>query len=158
VRHFKTLSTKNFDLDDGLLPARLVHDEAQPEAARAVAALPGQRAAFIRLQDPRYAQGALELMFNLRWRWPESQRPAARALQPSAGLAWEARRPAADARYHEVRGEQRTKVLTPDTAHGTEPGDGDDGRLRGREDRDQRRGRGWTSTRCAPQPTRTSRA
>ena len=35
VRHYNRLSKKNFDLDTRLLPARLVHDEAQPEAARA---------------------------------------------------------------------------------------------------------------------------
>ena len=35
VRHFNGLSKKNFDLDTGFYPLGLVHDEAQPQAARA---------------------------------------------------------------------------------------------------------------------------
>ena len=53
VRHYTRLSTRNFDLDTGLLPARLVHDEAQPEAARAGRGAARQRRACTRCSTPR---------------------------------------------------------------------------------------------------------
>ena len=54
------------------------------------------------------------------------------SLQPSAGSHGELAGLLLTRAYHEDRGESAHKVLTPDTAHGTNPGDGDDGRLRGR--------------------------
>jgi glycine dehydrogenase subunit 2 len=73
------------------------------------------------LQDPRYAQGALELMWRLQDALGEIAGLPYVSLQPSAGSHGELAGVLLTRAFHEDRGEQRTKVLTPDTAHGTNP-------------------------------------
>ncbi|MEK6228422.1 MAG: aminomethyl-transferring glycine dehydrogenase subunit GcvPB, partial [Actinomycetota bacterium] len=64
VRHYNGLSKKNFDLDTGFYPLGSCTMKHNPKLHERVAALPGH-ARLHPLQDPEYAQGALELMFNL---------------------------------------------------------------------------------------------
>jgi glycine dehydrogenase subunit 2 len=85
-----------------------------------VAALPGH-AKLHPLQDPRQAQGALELMWRLQQALGEIAGLPHVSLQPSAGSHGELAGVLLTRAFHEDRGEQRTKVLTPDTAHGTNP-------------------------------------
>src|SRR3982075_4696119 len=73
------------------------------------------------LQDPARAQGALELMWNLQQALAEISGLPHISLQPSAGSHGELAGVLLTRAYHEDRGERRTKVLTPDTAHGTNP-------------------------------------
>src|SRR5204863_10064569 len=73
------------------------------------------------LQDPEYAQGALELMWRLQRGLAEISGLPHVSLQPSAGSHGELAGVLLTRAYHEDRGERRTKVLTPDTAHGTNP-------------------------------------
>ena len=73
------------------------------------------------LQDPRRAQGALELMWNLQQALGEVAGLPHVSLQPSAGSHGELAGVLLTRAYHEDRGEGRHKVLTPDTAHGTNP-------------------------------------
>ena len=105
----------------GLLPARLVHDEAQPAPARA-----RRRAA--RPRAPASAAGSRARPGRARADVQPAGcaggdlRPAARLAAALRRLARRARRACCSTRaYHEERGEQRHKVLTPDTAHGTNP-------------------------------------
>jgi len=93
MRHFKTLSTKNFDLDTGFYPLGSCTMKHNPKVNERVAALPGH-ARLHPLQDPEYAQGALELMWNLQAALAEISGLPHVSLQPSAG-ATNARRPAA---------------------------------------------------------------
>jgi glycine dehydrogenase subunit 2 len=85
-----------------------------------VAALPGH-AKLHPAQEPEFAQGALELMWNLERALSEVAGLPHVSLQPSAGSHGELAGLLLTRAYHEDRGEQRTKVLTPDTAHGTNP-------------------------------------
>ena len=61
VRHYVTLSSKNFHLDEGFYPLGSCTMKHNPKLHERVAALPGY-ARLHPLQDAQYAQGALELM------------------------------------------------------------------------------------------------
>jgi glycine dehydrogenase subunit 2 len=91
-----------------------------PRLHERVAALPGH-ARLHPLQDPERAQGALELMWNLERALSEVSGLPHVCLQPSAGSHGELAGVLLTRAYHEARGETRHKVLTPDTAHGTNP-------------------------------------
>ncbi|MBV9118078.1 MAG: aminomethyl-transferring glycine dehydrogenase subunit GcvPB, partial [Acetobacteraceae bacterium] len=73
------------------------------------------------LQAPARAQGALDLMWRLQEALGEIAGLPHVSLQPSAGSQGELAGVLLTRAYHEDRGERRTKVLTPDTAHGTNP-------------------------------------
>ncbi len=120
VRHYVTLSSKNFHLDEGFYPLGSCTMKHNPKLHERVAALPGH-ARLHPLQDPEYAQGALELMWRLQGALAEIAGLPHVSLQPSAGSHGELAGLLLTRAYHEDRGEHKTKVLTPDTAHGTNP-------------------------------------
>jgi glycine dehydrogenase subunit 2 len=120
VRHYVNLSKKNFDLDSGFYPLGSCTMKHNPRLHERVAALPGH-ARLHPLQDPRRAQGALELMWNLERALAEIAGLPHVSLQPSAGSHGELAGVLLTRAYHADRGDTRTKVLTPDTAHGTNP-------------------------------------
>jgi len=120
-RHFNRISKRNFDLDTGFYPLGSCTMKHNPKLHERVAALPG----FARLhplQDPERAQGALELMWNLERSLSAIAGLPHVSLHPSAGSHGELAGVLLTRAYHSDRGEtHRTKVLTPDTAHGTNP-------------------------------------
>jgi glycine dehydrogenase subunit 2 len=120
VRHYVGISKRNFDLDSGFYPLGSCTMKHNPRLHERVAALPGH-ARLHPLQDPERAQGALELMFNLQGALAEVSGLPHVSLQPSAGSHGELAGVLLTRAYHEDRGEARHKVLTPDTAHGTNP-------------------------------------
>jgi glycine dehydrogenase subunit 2 len=120
VRHYNRLSKRNFDLDTGFYPLGSCTMKHNPKLHERVAALPGN-ARLHPLQEPRRAQGALELMWNLQEALAEVSGLPHVSLQPSAGSHGELAGVLLTRAYHEDRGERRSKVLTPDTAHGTNP-------------------------------------
>ena len=120
VRHYVRLSRRNFDLDSGFYPLGSCTMKHNPRLHERVTALPGH-ARMHPLQEPRRAQGALELMWNLERALGEVAGLPAVSLQPSAGSHGELAGVLLTRAYHESRGDTRTKVLTPDTAHGTNP-------------------------------------
>ena len=120
VRHFNRLSKRNFDLDTGFYPLGSCTMKHNPKLHERVAALPGH-ASLHPFQDPRQAQGALELMWRLQNALGEIAGLPHVSLQPSAGSHGELAGVLLTRAFHEDRGEHRTKVLTPDTAHGTNP-------------------------------------
>jgi glycine dehydrogenase subunit 2 len=120
VRHYVRLSKRNFDLDSGFYPLGSCTMKHNPRLHERVAALPGH-ARLHPLQDPERAQGALELMWNLQRALSEISGLPHVCLQPSAGSHGELAGVLLTRAYHEARGETRHKVLTPDTAHGTNP-------------------------------------
>ncbi|HEY5431501.1 MAG TPA: aminomethyl-transferring glycine dehydrogenase subunit GcvPB, partial [Solirubrobacteraceae bacterium] len=120
VRHYNRLSKRNFDLDTGFYPLGSCTMKHNPKLHERVAALDGH-ARLHPLQDPRRAQGALELMWRLQGALAEISGLPHVSLQPSAGSHGELAGVLLTRAFHEDRGEARTKVLTPDTAHGTNP-------------------------------------
>jgi glycine dehydrogenase subunit 2 len=120
VRHYVRLSKRNFDLDSGFYPLGSCTMKHNPRLHERVAALSGH-ARLHPLQDPEHAQGALELMWNLRRALGEIAGLPHVCLQPSAGSHGELAGVLLTRAYHEDRGEQRHKVLAPDTSHGTNP-------------------------------------
>ena len=120
VRHFTKLSTRNFGVDSGFYPLGSCTMKYNPKVNERAAALPG----FSKLhphQDPSRAQGALELMWQLQQCLAEVAGLPHVTLQPAAGAHGEIAGLFLTRAFHEDRGEQRHKVLTPDTAHGTNP-------------------------------------
>ena len=120
VRHYVGLSKRNFDLDSGFYPLGSCTMKHNPRLHERAAALPGH-SRLHPLQDPERAQGALELMWNLQVALAEISGLPHVSLQPSAGSQGELAGVLLTRAFHEDRGEARRKVLTPDTAHGTNP-------------------------------------
>ena len=120
VRHYTTLSTRNFHVDAGFYPLGSCTMKHNPKLHERVAALPGH-ARLHPLQAPSRAQGALQLMWELQRALAEIAGLPHVSLQPSAGSQGELAGVLLTRAYHEARGQDRHKVLTPDTAHGTNP-------------------------------------
>jgi glycine dehydrogenase subunit 2 len=120
VRHFTRLSKRNFDLDTGFYPLGSCTMKHNPKLHERIAALPGH-AQLHPLQDPTRSQGALELMWRLQQALGEIAGLPHVSLHPSAGAHGELAGVLLTRAFHEDRGEHRTKVLVPDTAHGTNP-------------------------------------
>jgi glycine dehydrogenase subunit 2 len=120
VRHYVNLSKRNFDLDSGFYPLGSCTMKHNPRLHERVAALPGH-SRLHPLQDPARAQGALELMWNLERALAEIAGLPHVSLQPSAGSHGELAGVLLTKAFHADHGQERTKVLTPDTAHGTNP-------------------------------------
>jgi glycine dehydrogenase subunit 2 len=120
VRHYVRLSKRNFDLDSGFYPLGSCTMKHNPRLHERVAALPGH-ARLHPLQRPAQAQGALELIWRLERALAEVAGLPHVSLQPSAGSHGELAGVLLTRAYHEDRGEHRTKVLAPDTSHGTNP-------------------------------------
>jgi glycine cleavage system P protein (glycine dehydrogenase) subunit 2 len=120
VRHYNRLSRRNFDLDSGFYPLGSCTMKHNPRLNERVAALPGH-ARLHPAQDPKRAQGALELMWLLQESLAEICGLPHVSLQPSAGSHGELAGLLLTRAFHTDRGETRHKVLAPDTSHGTNP-------------------------------------
>ncbi len=120
VRHYVGVSKRNYDLDSGFYPLGSCTMKHNPRLHERAAALPGH-ARLHPLQDADYSQGALELMWRLQGALAEISGLPHVSLQPCAGSQGELAGVLLTRAYHEDRGETRHKVLTPDTAHGTNP-------------------------------------
>jgi glycine dehydrogenase subunit 2 len=120
IRHYNRLSRRNFDLDTGFYPLGSCTMKYNPRLNERVAALPGN-ARLHPAADPEDAQGALELMYLLQGSLGEICGLPHVSLQPSAGSQGELAGLLLTRAYHADRGRSPHKVLTPDTAHGTNP-------------------------------------
>ena len=121
VRHFTNLSNKNFGVDTGFYPLGSCTMKYNPKINEEVAMLP-QFAALHPLQSAETVQGALELYYNLQQMLAELSGLAEFTLNPYAGAHGELTGLMVMRRYHESRGDsKRTKVIVPDSAHGTNP-------------------------------------
>lgn len=122
VRHYNRVSRRNFDLDSGFYPLGSCTMKHNPRINERVAALPGHARLHPAQRDGR-AQGALELMWSLERALSEICGLPHVSLQPSAGSHGELAGLLLTRAFHAANGEEakRTKVLTPDTAHGTNP-------------------------------------
>jgi glycine dehydrogenase subunit 2 len=120
VRHFTRLSTWNAAVDLGLYPLGSCTMKYNPKVNEALARLPGF-AAVHPLQPAETAQGMLELMWQLERALAEVSGMDRVSLQPAAGAQGELAGIMMIRAYHAHRGEPRSFVLVPDSAHGTNP-------------------------------------
>jgi glycine dehydrogenase subunit 2 len=120
VRHFTRLSTWNASVDLGLYPLGSCTMKYNPKLNENVARLPGFAQAHP-LQPPEDLQGFLQLAHDLEAQLAEISGMDRVTLQPAAGAQGELAGIMMIRAYHEHRGDRRTKILIPDTAHGTNP-------------------------------------
>ena len=120
VRHYTRLSHRNFSIDEGFYPLGSCTMKYNPKIHEDVARLPG----FSRLHPytaPEDAQGALELIWELERALAEISGMDRVTFQPAAGAHGELTGILMVRAYFESRREWRTKVIVPDSAHGTNP-------------------------------------
>jgi glycine dehydrogenase subunit 2 len=120
VRHYTRLSQMNYGVDTGMYPLGSCTMKYNPKVAEEVAALPGFRRLHP-LQPDTTVQGALEMLWRLERALCEVTGMARATLQPPAGACGEMTGLLIMRAYHRERGERRTKVIIPDSAHGTNP-------------------------------------
>ena len=121
VRHYTNLSNKNFGVDTGFYPLGSCTMKYNPKINEEVASTP-QFASLHPLQDPSTAQGALELYWNLQNALANLAGFAEFTLNPYAGAHGELTGLMVMRSYHMARGDhKRTKIIVPDSAHGTNP-------------------------------------
>jgi len=118
VRHYTRLSQMNFGVDSGFYPLGSCTMKFSPKFAEELAAL-SQATDIHPLQDISTVQGALRLMYELQEMLKIISGMDAVTLQPAAGAQGELTGLLLAKAYHEDRGENRTQVIVPDTAHGT---------------------------------------
>jgi glycine dehydrogenase subunit 2 len=121
VRHFVRLSQLNHSVDTGFYPLGSCTMKYNPKVNEDAARLPGF--AFSHpLQDPETAQGNLALMYSVQEWLKEISGFAGISLQPAAGAHGELTGILIIRAYYRSRGDtKRTKILIPNSAHGTNP-------------------------------------
>ncbi|MEO8638303.1 MAG: aminomethyl-transferring glycine dehydrogenase subunit GcvPB [Chloroflexota bacterium] len=122
LRHFNRLSHLNHAIELGFYPLGSCTMKYNPKVNEWAARLPGLADSHPLDPDP-LAQGSLELEWLLAELLKEMSGFAAISLQPAAGAHGELTGLLMTRAYHRSRGEgeQRTKVLVPDSSHGTNP-------------------------------------
>lgn len=118
VRHFTRLSQMTFGIDSGFYPLGSCTMKFNPKYAEELAALPTV-ARIHPDQDESTVQGALQIMYELQGALAAIAGMDAVTLQPAAGAHGEFTGLLLAKAYHRDRGEERTQVVLPDTAHGT---------------------------------------
>ncbi|MBD7983172.1 aminomethyl-transferring glycine dehydrogenase subunit GcvPB [Sporosarcina sp. Sa2YVA2] len=121
MRHYTALSNRNHGVDTGFYPLGSCTMKYNPKINEAVARYAGF-ANIHPLQDESTVQGAMEIMYDLQQHLAEITGMPEVTLQPAAGAHGEWTALMMIRAFHESNGESnRTKVLVPDSAHGTNP-------------------------------------
>ncbi|WNB93568.1 aminomethyl-transferring glycine dehydrogenase subunit GcvPB [Bacillus sp. NEB1478] len=121
VRHYTALSNRNHGVDSGFYPLGSCTMKYNPKINEDVARFPGF-ANIHPLQDEETVQGAMEMMYRLQTSLAEITGMDEVTLQPAAGAHGEWTGLMMIRAYHEANGDfNRTKVIVPDSAHGTNP-------------------------------------
>ena len=121
IRHFSELAKMNFSIDSGFYPLGSCTMKYNPKINEVVARF--ERLSKLHPKQPlNQVQGALEIMFILSKFLKEISGFEAITLQPAAGAHGELTGLLMIKKFFEKKGDKRrTKVLVPDTAHGTNP-------------------------------------
>ncbi|MBR6030471.1 MAG: aminomethyl-transferring glycine dehydrogenase subunit GcvPB [Bacteroidaceae bacterium] len=120
VRHYTNLSHNNFGVNDGFYPLGSCTMKYNPVINEEIAGLKAF-AGLHPLQPAVTCQGALEVYYNLQESLAELAGLSEFTLNPCAGAHGELTGLMVIRAYHEAQGNKRTKVLIPDSAHGTNP-------------------------------------
>ncbi len=119
MRHYKDLSDMNFCIEKGFYPLGSCTMKYNPKVNEFLSGLEDFNI-HPNISDDM-AQGSLKLMFNLQKALLEITGMDAITLQPSAGAHGEMTGMMIIKKYFDTIGEKRTKVIIPDSAHGTNP-------------------------------------
>ena len=121
VRHYTNMSNNNFGVDTGFYPLGSCTMKYNPKINEEMAAHP-QFTALHPLQNVETVQGALSAYYQLQRSLSEIAGMAEFTLNPFAGAHGELTGLMVIRRYHESSGDaKRTKIIVPDSAHGTNP-------------------------------------
>ena len=120
VRHYTRLSQWNYGVDSGMYPLGSCTMKYNPKINEKLAATPELAAAHPMLVDEQ-VQGNLQIMYELQQYLAAITGLPGVSLQPAAGAHGELAGMLVFAAYHRSRDSKRTKILIPDTAHGTNP-------------------------------------
>ncbi len=125
IRHFVRLSRVNYGIDVGFYPLGSCSMKYNPKINEDLARAPGWTGLHP-LQPASQTQGALRLMVELERALCAISGMARAVLQPAAGAQGELAGLLMIRAYHQMKGgargqAQRTVVLIPDSAHGTNP-------------------------------------
>ncbi|MBC1473091.1 aminomethyl-transferring glycine dehydrogenase subunit GcvPB [Listeria grandensis] len=121
MRHYTTLSNHNFGVDSGFYPLGSCTMKYNPKINEKVARFPGF-ANIHPYQPEASVQGAMELLYDLQESLVEITGMDEVTLQPAAGAHGEWTALMLIRAFHEANGDHhRTKVIIPDSAHGTNP-------------------------------------
>ncbi len=121
VRHYTRLSQKNFSIDTHFYPLGSCTMKYNPRICHELASLP-QFAGRHPLASDDCSQGFMQIMYELQGMLTEVTGMQGVSLTPMAGSQGEFAGIAMIRAYHEKRGDrERTEILVPDAAHGTNP-------------------------------------
>ncbi|RJP22537.1 MAG: glycine dehydrogenase subunit 2 [Candidatus Abyssobacteria bacterium SURF_5] len=120
VRHYTRLSQWNFGVDSGMYPLGSCTMKYNPKLHEKLAAFRGF-AELHPLSPDSLSQGALKVMSELERLLAEITGMQAVSLQPAAGAQGELAGMLLIHAYHKKKCGRRTKIIIPDTAHGTNP-------------------------------------
>jgi glycine dehydrogenase subunit 2 len=120
VRHFVNLSSRNMSIDTNFYPLGSCTMKYNPKRHERLAGLPGM-AQLHPLQSDESCQGMLELLWQMQEILAEIAGLDAVSLQPAAGAHGELTALLVASAYFRDRDEKRSRVLIPDSAHGTNP-------------------------------------
>jgi len=123
IRHYTGLSRKNFGVDAGFYPLGSCTMKYNPKLNEETARLPGF-AALHPYAPESFSQGILQLLFELKESLGEIFGMADFTLQPAAGAHGELTGVMMIKKCFEKRREGRTRILIPDSAHGTNAASG----------------------------------
>lgn len=125
VRHFTELSRRNFGVDTNFYPLGSCTMKYNPKVCERIAAYPGFAHLHPLLPQLRgggmLTQGALEVLYEMDMLLREICGMSAFTMQPMAGAHGELTGIMMMAAYHRDRGNKKSIVLVPDSAHGTNP-------------------------------------
>lgn len=119
MRHYKELSDLNFCIEKGFYPLGSCTMKYNPKVNEFLSSLDGFN--IHPNSSDEMAQGSLKLMYNLQNALLKVTGMDAITLQPSAGAHGEMTGMMIIKKYFDTIGEKRTKVIIPDSAHGTNP-------------------------------------
>jgi glycine dehydrogenase subunit 2 len=120
IRHYTELSKKNYGIDTNIYPLGSCTMKYNPRVNEDLAKLPG----FANLHPHmplNCAQGALQIIWELQESLKQITGMDAISLQPAAGSQSELLGVMIAKKYFAEKNENRTKIIIPDSAHGTNP-------------------------------------
>jgi len=120
VRHYTRLSLWNFGIDTGMYPLGSCTMKYNPKINEKHAGA-AEIATIHPMLDDEYCQGTLKIIYDLQNYLAEITGLDAVSVQPAAGAHGELAGMLIFEAYHQAHGKKRSKILMPDTAHGTNP-------------------------------------